>query len=398
MLIEPITFGQLVDSGIRLSWREAVAITRRTAALCAHAAPGQPGGDLLADLTLDARGTVSVATAHRPAIAVSELALFLMQMLPSETAPADRRAPATVHLAIGRGLGLDDAPPFDSAAEFADALARTEQGWHPAPLGPVFTRCISRLSAADDPVPAADSPVLETEEQVVKDRRTSGPRVDALRRMIRERDHRDYLVCASPADASAADRQRDPSRDPFTSAPPAVVERQSFDRSRAPSTRRRSIVPFVGLGLAVVVAAGTGLLEQRWDEAGVPTGAVRTPRRETRSETAARTLARSDARTPQSAPKGDVATAGAKTSPAIPGYPITQPVTAASASRAASSAASELPDNELRPHRDRRAPVVVVRPQAAAAGAGHPAASRRWAPLRLFAAIGHKLSGKSHGA
>ena len=133
MLIERISFAHLVDSGVRLSWREAVAITRRTAALCAQAAPGQPGGDLLADMELDARGTVSVATAHSPAIAVSELALFLMQMLPAETAPADRRAPVTVDLAIGRALGLDDAPPFDSVAEFADALARTEQNWPATP-------------------------------------------------------------------------------------------------------------------------------------------------------------------------------------------------------------------------------------------------------------------------
>jgi hypothetical protein len=348
-------------------------------------------------------------------------------LLPGEEAPVERRAPAAIHLAIGRALELVEAPPFASVAEFTAALARLERGSRPELVRAVYQRCIARLTPAHEPQAASSSgappSTPATTEKVEKDRRTSGARVDALRRMIRERDHHDYLVRADrlAKRSRMSDGPRARTHGPSVEALRRALreaDRQRFEMLRSmasPSTSSRGAL--VSLLLAVLVAAGLGMAERSSTGSGAP-AAQAAPvgvelRFQKRSEGAIRP--EEAPQTPMTAPNGgdepattasnaghtdaavEATSDGVGHEPAsvqrggsVAATPDAPPSGRSTVKRTASSTAKP----GIRPARRGSGRRVVASAEVlsnpTAAGSQNP--GRRWGPLRLVAAIGRRLS------
>jgi hypothetical protein len=119
------SIAELLSTGITLNTDEAVAIAR---ALITNRT-ASPAGEsheplLLEDVCLGPEGTVVCRGCGETTHTLSEVALFLRQLLPMGTAGV----PGGLHYTIARALHEVDAPPFDSVEEFSDALARFEPG------------------------------------------------------------------------------------------------------------------------------------------------------------------------------------------------------------------------------------------------------------------------------
>ncbi len=430
MLSERVTIAQLLDSGIRLSWREALAITQSVAdAGCLSRSGDATCTDLLSGFALDADGTITAVARTCAGPSLSELALFLVQLLPGENAPVERRAPAAVHLAIGRALEVVEAPPFSSVEEFTRTLARLERDSRPALLRAVYERCVVRMAPAHEPVSSprgAGTHVAESTGIVEKDRRTSGPRVDALRRMIRERDHHDYLSHAdrlakkSRLSDRAGSRAHGPSVDMLRRWL-READRQQFEmlKSLAAVPSRPSVLPFTSLALAVCLTAGLGFA-QRQSTTFSQSAAAR-PTLETRPAPAGQTRAAAptaghiragapEQRVDQpagSSPGGPNAATGFMSEPALErsrdrGATPTQPVKVRRGLRAAAGRAfvdaSERSSGEAARQSGQRQAIASARVATEARLGTDPVSptpltpARRWAPLRLLSAIRHRLS------
>jgi hypothetical protein len=119
------SIAELLSTGITLNTDEAVAIARALAT----DRTGSPAGEsheplLLEDVCLGPDGTVVCRGCGETAHTLSEVALFLRELLPIGTAGI----PGGLHYMIARALLEVDAPPFDSLEDFSDALARFEPG------------------------------------------------------------------------------------------------------------------------------------------------------------------------------------------------------------------------------------------------------------------------------
>ncbi len=435
MLTEGITLGQLLDSGIRLSWQESLAITQSVAEIGARNSnagsdcDGSAPSDLLSGFAVEADGTVTAVTEGCYKLTTSELALFLVQLLPGDGAPIDRRAPAAVHLAIGRALEVVEAPPFASVNEFTTALARLEQESRSELLKGVHARCIARLAPAREPASATSGGgerVPGTTEEVERDRRTTGPRVDALRRMIRERDHYDYLVRAD----RLAKRSRMSDRLSSRAHGPSIemlrrwlreADRQQFEMLKSlnsPVPRRRSFLPVVALALGVCVTAGLGFVQRQPDRVFAPFATHATPG-DSKPARATQTTRQNPSADGVRMPVQPVTPAEQSTGPATPVISLAD----------AAESVDRLPSStEQRGTAARRSAAKVRRgtdKHAASSGAARRAASappsmnrpvittaeaapdttatalkptRRWGPLRLLSAIRHRLSAAFNGA
>jgi hypothetical protein len=131
------SIAELLSTGITLNTDEAVAIAR---ALITNR-PGSPSGEshqplLLEDVCLGPDGAVICRGCGETAHTLSEVALFLRELVPIGTAGI----PGGLHYAIARALLEVDAPPFDSAEDFSNSLARFESGDRPRVLRELFER------------------------------------------------------------------------------------------------------------------------------------------------------------------------------------------------------------------------------------------------------------------
>ncbi len=170
---------QLISSEKRPGWQESVALAQSLAAICASSADGNDGARGIEQFAIDRHGDVFPTDDACPRLTVSEIALFLGQLLPPPHADRDNRAPAGLQFAIGRALGLVEAPPFESLEDFSAALARFERGDRRELLVRLFRRC-----AGEDPA------------RTDTERRQSGPSATVLRRMLRDADQARFAARA----------------------------------------------------------------------------------------------------------------------------------------------------------------------------------------------------------
>jgi len=131
------SIAELLSTGITLNTDEAVAIAR---ALITNR-PRSPSGEshqplLLEDVCLGPDGAVICRGCGETAHTLSEVALFLRELVPIGTAGV----PGGLHYAIARALLEVDAPPFDSAEDFSNSLARFESGDRPRVLRELLER------------------------------------------------------------------------------------------------------------------------------------------------------------------------------------------------------------------------------------------------------------------
>jgi hypothetical protein len=124
MTAEQISISELLSLGTTPDAAEAVAVAlalmRDRSSATSSSAPHEPL--LPENVYLGSDGSVVCRGCGTPA--VSDVALFLRQLLPIGTAGV----PGGLHYTIARALQDVDAPAFDSAEDFSTALARFQHG------------------------------------------------------------------------------------------------------------------------------------------------------------------------------------------------------------------------------------------------------------------------------
>jgi hypothetical protein len=169
---QALTLADLSASGTALTPEEAVALTLSIAERLGWSEP--PLDPALIVVRHD--GTVHLP---RPANAAPALprqyADLLQRLLSFGRADGHGRVPGALLLLVARARGEIDLPPFASADEFRQALLRLL----PRPCAQVIAAGMSRWRPTPvEPTPPARAP----------ERRVTGPRVDELRRMLRDAD------------------------------------------------------------------------------------------------------------------------------------------------------------------------------------------------------------------
>src|SRR6185295_19578936 len=131
--------------------------------------PPTPGRLSLDVVRLGADGSVECGAGSVPP-GVPEIGMLLAEMLPRD---GTLRVPAALRYTIARALSEVEAPPFESVAHLAAALARHEQRDRIGVLRDLYAR-------------VAAKPPMQVAGDVDRRRRT--PSVATLRRQLREAD------------------------------------------------------------------------------------------------------------------------------------------------------------------------------------------------------------------
>jgi hypothetical protein len=170
------SIAELTAIGIIFRAEETVAIVQQLihnipADDCRVKPPfGPPSPD---SVLIDEAGLVTCRTCETT-LGVSEVAIFLQQLLPAGTP----RVPGALRYMIARALHDVDAPPFDSLEEFSAGLARFERGDRVA----VIRAMVERMS----------STALVHTQATYDDRRRRMPTASDFRRELRAADAQLY--------------------------------------------------------------------------------------------------------------------------------------------------------------------------------------------------------------
>lgn len=177
----------LRTAGVTLSSAEAVACVLLTGEAVEWSADAPDPSRVI--LRGDGRINVSGASASRGS-GVESYARLLHRLLPE--AGDGGQTPGALRLTVARGLGALDAPPFASLDDFRTGIARFLTQPPEEHVVAVVVRWAEAMgSQADEQIP---------------ERRVAGPRVDTLRRFLREADLERYALATS-APASEAPRR-----------------------------------------------------------------------------------------------------------------------------------------------------------------------------------------------
>jgi hypothetical protein len=139
----------------------------------------------------------------------AQYADLLQRLLAFGREDAELRVPGPLLLVIARARGEIDLPAFASADEFRHALVRFLS--RPAPH--VISAAVTRWRPAPVQAPPAAAPAPE--------RRTAGPRVDELRRLLRESDLERIALAERLKQQSAPSARRERSAAGLAGAAPA---------------------------------------------------------------------------------------------------------------------------------------------------------------------------------
>jgi hypothetical protein len=209
-----VSAGGLKSAGVTLSAAEAVACVVLVGDFLEWSSDApDPSGVIL-------RSDGRVDVPQRPAgpqARVETYARLLHRLLPEAAAIAPARVPGALRLAVARGLGVLDAPPFAQPREFRTAIERFLTQRPEDLIVAVLVRWAEAMGSVADERPP--------------ERRVSGPRVDVLRRMLREADLERFAllneraprasVVAAPAEMRSPSHRPEPI-DPMLTARPVL--------------------------------------------------------------------------------------------------------------------------------------------------------------------------------
>jgi Tol biopolymer transport system component len=190
--LQALTLADFAADAGTLTPEEAVALTLAVAERLGWSEPPSRPEHLV----IRGDGTVHLPRAVDAAPATPEqYADLLKKLLAFGRDEAGLRVPGPLLLLIARARGEIDLPPFASADEFRHALVRF--------LSRPATHVISAAMARWRPAQVAPTPAAPRPE-----RRTAGPRVDELRRLLRESDLERIALAARLEQQSTDPRSR----------------------------------------------------------------------------------------------------------------------------------------------------------------------------------------------
>jgi hypothetical protein len=192
-----LTLAELQRRQVAVAPHEAVAVAQQLM----HDSVGSPaarppfGPPSLDTVAISATGTVHCT--HSDATpSVPEVAIVLQRML----AQSASRVPGGLRYAIGRALHEVEAPPFDSLAEFSQALERFERRDRQSTIAALYARAVS----------TAPELLVQSGDEVDGERRRRTPTATEIRRQLRDADLRLYQIqqlAQGAFDNAAAHRQ-----------------------------------------------------------------------------------------------------------------------------------------------------------------------------------------------
>lgn len=177
-----ITLAELRRSDVGLQPHEAVAVVQQL-----MQTPADDDRDLEPPFGLPSLDTVAIeadgsvcCSSSAMTLSVQEGAILLQQLIEL----ADRRVPGGLRYAIGRALHDVEAPPFDSVAEFSQALHRFEQGDRTRVIAALHARAAAAITGTSA-AHAFNGP---------NERRRHMPSATEVRRQLRDADLRMYQM------------------------------------------------------------------------------------------------------------------------------------------------------------------------------------------------------------
>ena len=214
---QALTLADLAADAGTLTPEEAVALTLAVAERLGWSEPPSRPEHIV----IRGDGTVHLPRAADAAPATPEqYADLLQRLLAFGRDEAELRVPGPLLLLIARARGEIDLPAFGSADEFRQALVR----FLSRPATHVISAAMARWRPAQvDPLPPAPP----------RERRTAGPRVDELRRLLREADLERFALAARLEQQSIEPRIREASA--IREAPP--MEARVADAAERPPAR-----------------------------------------------------------------------------------------------------------------------------------------------------------------
>jgi hypothetical protein len=175
-----VTLQDLVQRGTRLRAEEAVAVVIAVGErLGWSTAPPAPDR-----ITLSSAGSVEVAPFEPEPQDARAYAQLLHLLLPDTAAGGAFQVPGALRLAVARGIGAIDLPPFASAAAFGSSVRRFVTRTPAALVAALVERTAATAEGGEAPVAA---PAGDRSRHAVE-RRRNAPRVDVLRRLLHEAD------------------------------------------------------------------------------------------------------------------------------------------------------------------------------------------------------------------
>jgi len=213
---QALTLADLAAEAGTLTPEEAVALTLAVAERIGWSEPPSRPEHIV----IRGDGTVHLPRAADAVPATPEqYADLLHRLLAFGRDEAELRVPGPLLLLIARARGEIDLPAFASADEFRQALVR----FLSRPATHVISAAMARWCPLQvDPLPAARP----------RERRTAGPRVDELRRLLREADLERFALAA---------RLEQQSTDPRGGEASAIREARPMEVPVAGAAERRRL-------------------------------------------------------------------------------------------------------------------------------------------------------------
>jgi hypothetical protein len=279
----------VIDTGVPFTWAEAVAVVQQVIASCERERAGTSSPPRLENVWLAPDGSV-FCDGGVPALTVGQAATLLDALLRHARV---NNVPGGLQYTLARATRQVDAPPVESIAAFATALARHERAERSVILSELYSRMMDLAGTADappsarvvsmpcrastsEPAPVAREGQAEgrrvSSPPDLPERRRSGPSVAELRRALRVADAERYARVGENVDA-------DSTRLPHTSDlyDPVLARTEADTGSAVPSFLDSEIRPrhlgqwIVGAMAAVLIAFGVGYgATYEWRHRGTP--------------------------------------------------------------------------------------------------------------------------------
>jgi Tol biopolymer transport system component len=239
--------GILVGLGERLGWATAPPDAQR--------------------VTVTSGGTIDVTPFEPQPAAPQAYAQLLHELLPEAGAGEPFHVPGALRLAVARGLGEIDLPPFPDARAFGRNVERFAGGSPAAAIATAVQRLAPSASGerrGADVDAAAPPPATAPVE-----RRMNTPRVDVLRRLLHEGDLERHALIEAAARRAATVSARPPADAvadlPLRLVPKAVSERATPGDVRPaetarPTAARRAAPRAAAIAVALALSFGSSYL------------------------------------------------------------------------------------------------------------------------------------------
>jgi hypothetical protein len=216
-------------------------------------------------VTVTSAGTVDVTPFEPQPADPRAYAQLLHELLPDAGAGEPFHVPGALRLAVARGLGAIDLPPFPDAQAFGRNVGRFAGG----PPAAAIASAVQRLAPAGERRGADVDAAAPPPAAARVERRTNTPRVDVLRQLLHEGDLERHALIEAAARRATTVSARPPA-DPVADLPLRLVPKPASKRATPgnigpaetarPTAARRAAPRAAAIAVALALSFGSSYL------------------------------------------------------------------------------------------------------------------------------------------